>query len=154
MSDSDEKRPSAMAVEVSGHDAPTRNRVYGLEARVTPGVTFEEYRYWAKAQRAEEHEENQRYIEERGPMTFKKLIKDRFSHGIHHERKKKQEREAARQRDLQVTQSDSDNKEQNAGIAPPTEEEWKTASRALKTAGWGSVFYLITTDILGWEGSA
>jgi hypothetical protein len=31
-----------------------------------------------------------------------------------------------------------------------TEEEWKTAARALKTTSWGTVFFLITTDILGW----
>ncbi|CAG8978706.1 hypothetical protein HYALB_00004689 [Hymenoscyphus albidus] len=27
--------------------------------------------------------------------------------------------------------------------------EWKNASRAIRTAGWSSIFYLITTDILG-----
>lgn len=30
-----------------------------------------------------------------------------------------------------------------------TEAEWERASRATRTATWGSVFYLITTDILG-----
>ncbi|KAH0147115.1 oligopeptide transporter protein, partial [Aureobasidium melanogenum] len=30
-----------------------------------------------------------------------------------------------------------------------TEDEWLQASRAARTATWGSVFYLITTDILG-----
>jgi len=30
-----------------------------------------------------------------------------------------------------------------------TEAEWETAQRATRTATWGSVFYLITTDILG-----
>ncbi|KAI1169995.1 transmembrane amino acid transporter protein-domain-containing protein [Nemania sp. FL0916] len=30
-----------------------------------------------------------------------------------------------------------------------TDEEWVNASRALRTASWGAVFYLITTDILG-----
>ncbi|EXJ73654.1 uncharacterized protein A1O5_03416 [Cladophialophora psammophila CBS 110553] len=30
-----------------------------------------------------------------------------------------------------------------------TEEEWRNASRALRTASWGAGFYLITTDILG-----
>ncbi|KIW25870.1 uncharacterized protein PV07_09006 [Cladophialophora immunda] len=30
-----------------------------------------------------------------------------------------------------------------------TEEEWSNASRAFRTASWGAVFYLITTDILG-----
>lgn len=34
-----------------------------------------------------------------------------------------------------------------AGII--TEDEWITASRAIRTATWLSVFYLITTDILG-----
>ena len=28
-------------------------------------------------------------------------------------------------------------------------DEWETASRAARTASWTSVFYLITTDILG-----
>ena len=30
-----------------------------------------------------------------------------------------------------------------------TEEEWRNASRMLRTASWGAGFYLITTDILG-----
>ncbi len=30
-----------------------------------------------------------------------------------------------------------------------TEEEWETAQRAARTASWGAIFYLITTDILG-----
>jgi len=32
---------------------------------------------------------------------------------------------------------------------PISDEEWVTASRAARTATWGAVFYLITTDILG-----
>ncbi|KAI7189897.1 oligopeptide transporter protein [Hortaea werneckii] len=43
------------------------------------------------------------------------------------------------------------------GASPPpyvdrygiTEDEWYNAQRAVRTATWGSVFYLITTDILG-----
>ena len=31
--------------------------------------------------------------------------------------------------------------------------EWRTAARALRTAGWGTIFYLVTTDILGWSGA-
>ena len=30
-----------------------------------------------------------------------------------------------------------------------TEAEWETAQRAARTASWGAIFYLITTDILG-----
>lgn len=40
----------------------------------------------------------------------------------------------------------SDNATDNWGI---TETEWEQAQRAARTATWGSVFYLITTDILG-----
>ncbi|EAS31534.3 amino acid transporter [Coccidioides immitis RS] len=158
MSDSD------VNVDVTSTDNEKRPtppaRVYGLAARVDPTVTFEEFRYWAKLQRAEEREENLRYIEEQGPMTLSKMIKNRFSHGIHHERKKKEQKEAARREALQVTAESNGEQEQNPKqtareeTMTVTEEEWKTASRALKTAGWGSVFYLITTDILGWETTA
>jgi hypothetical protein len=39
----------------------------------------------------------------------------------------------------------------NSTIPPPTADELerKNASRALRLASWASVFYLITTDILG-----
>jgi hypothetical protein len=30
-----------------------------------------------------------------------------------------------------------------------TDDEWSTASRAARTATWGAVFFLLTTDILG-----
>lgn len=30
-----------------------------------------------------------------------------------------------------------------------SDAEYKNASRAIRTAGWSSVFYLVTTDILG-----
>ncbi|EEP77878.1 predicted protein [Uncinocarpus reesii 1704] len=163
MSDNDVKKVDvAMTVE-DEKPVAARERVYGLEARVDPTVTFEEYRYWAKLQRAQEHEENRQFVEERGPRTFASIIKSRFSHGIHHEKKKKEQKaqeEAAQQGALQVNRASSSEQEQNPN--PPTydtssavtEEEWKTASRALKTASWGSVFYLITTDILGWETTA
>ncbi|KMU91832.1 hypothetical protein CIHG_09572 [Coccidioides immitis H538.4] len=144
MSDSD------VNVDVTSTDNEKRPtppaRVYGLAARVDPTVTFEEFRYWAKLQRAEEREENLRYIEEQGPMTLSKMIKNRFSHGIHHERKKKEQKEAARREALQVTAESNGEQEQNPKqtareeTMTVTEEEWKTASRALKTAGWETAF--------------
>jgi hypothetical protein len=130
-------------------------RTWGLKARVDPTVTFEEYVYWAKIERAEEYENNRLYKEERGPLSFTKVIKNRFSKGIHHDEKKR--REAALAVIGGVTGSETDEK---GGIVtdiatPPrsgavTEEEWKTAARALKTASWGTIFFLVTTDILGW----
>lgn len=125
-------------------------RVWGLEARVDESVTFEEYAYWAKIERADEHERNRQYVEKRGPLSVAKILKGRFSHGIHHEEKKEQEKA------VQMVAGAEDN--QKGGIMTVndssslsvTDEEWKTAARALKTASWGTVFFLITTDILGW----
>ncbi|KAH7910080.1 transmembrane amino acid transporter protein-domain-containing protein [Hygrophoropsis aurantiaca] len=45
--------------------------------------------------------------------------------------------------------SSASEKKQMQGVAPIAPGEYRTASGALRTATWGSVFYLITTDILG-----
>ncbi|KAI1324924.1 transmembrane amino acid transporter protein-domain-containing protein [Xylariaceae sp. FL0255] len=46
------------------------------------------------------------------------------------------------------TQGDNEKHEVGDGRLV-TDEEWLNANRAIRTAGWGAVFYLITTDILG-----
>jgi hypothetical protein len=133
-------------------------RTYGLDARVDPSVTFEEYVYWAKIERAEEHEANLQYVEERGPLTVGKVIQARFSKGIHYENRKK-EKERATQVDQDMMNGSGSEKERGGKIVAVNDsssmsvspEEWKTASRALRTAGWGTIFYLITTDILGYS---
>jgi hypothetical protein len=138
---------------------PNKDDIYqrstwGLRARVDPTVTFEEYIYWAKIERAEEYENNRLYKEERGPLSFSKVVQNRFSKGIHHDKKKREQELAVVG---VVTGSDTDEKGNiTAAVATPisgavSEEEWKTAARALKTASWGTIFFLVTTDILGWS---
>lgn len=105
-------------------------------------ISFEEYMYYAEITRAEEKAENERYRAARGPTTFKSLIKDRFSKGHHH--KSLQARQAGSASPEEKTPADG-----NAVITGVSDAEWKQASRAVRTAGWGGVFYLITTDILG-----
>ncbi|KAJ5623814.1 hypothetical protein N7510_000123 [Penicillium lagena] len=122
-------------------------RNWGLEARVDSTVTFEEFAYWAEIERADEQERNRQYVEKRGPMSVAKMLKGRFSHGIHHEEQKEREKAA---------QESSDGDHKGPAVVQQTDltvtdEEWKTAARALKTASWGTVFFLITTDILGWS---
>lgn len=121
-------------------------RNWGLEARVDSTVTFEEFAYWAEIERADEQERNRLYVEKRGPMSAAKVLKGRFSHGVHHE--EQQEREKAAQRSAGSDQKNPAVVQQADTVV--TEEEWRTAARALKTASWGTVFFLITTDILGW----
>lgn len=145
--------PPAEEVEEDGK-LQIRQRVWGIAARVDPTVTFEEFAYWAKIERAEEREANRIYSAERGPLTFAKAIQGRFSKGVHHENAKKAD--AARV----AAQALTDANEKTGGVVTVVdpnpnltvkEEEWKTAARAMRTAGWGTIFYLVTTDILGWS---
>ncbi|KAM0450000.1 hypothetical protein ACHAO4_006879 [Trichoderma viride] len=128
-----------------------RERVWGFAARTDPTVTFEEYQYWAKIEREEEHQANLTFKAEHGPRTVKSTFLGRFSKGVHHENKKKAEGGATN------SGTDSPIDEKNPGVlttqdsGAATEAEWKQASRAMRTASWGTMFYLITTDILGWS---
>jgi len=117
---------------------------WGLAARVDPTVTFEEYTYWAKVERELEIQSNIKYKEKRGKWTVQSLIKDRFSKGIHYEaRKEAADQAAAAEKSGVVADT-------GANTPVVDDEEWRIAARALRTSGWGTVFYLITTDILGW----
>ncbi|KAK7424207.1 hypothetical protein QQZ08_008695 [Neonectria magnoliae] len=90
-----------------------------------PSITFEEFKYWAKT-----------YIDGRGPRTIKTTGKDRFSKG---------DNELA----VDTNTPSASGNQDDAVITGVSDQEWKQASRALRTAGWGAIFYLITTDILG-----
>ncbi|KAE8452521.1 hypothetical protein EG329_000424 [Mollisiaceae sp. DMI_Dod_QoI] len=116
-----------------------------------PSVTFEEYMYYGAITRAEEKVANERYKELAGPRTFKSMIKNRFSKGHQHT-------EAQSINSPGVDNGSTDEKSgfpNEKTVAPKrnlgnvSDAEWRTASRAVRTAGWSSIFYLITTDILG-----
>lgn len=113
-------------------------------------LTFVAIRFWAAIERQEEHEANRQYIEERGPLTVGKVLKNRFSKGVHQEKAEKEKAEDAKAQ----TQSEGSDK---GVVTKPSfgssvnDEEWKTAARSLRTASWGTIFYLITADILGWS---
>jgi hypothetical protein len=135
-------------------------RTWGLKARVDPSVTFEEYVYWANVERAEELENDRIHQEEAGPLSIGRVLKGRFSHGEHYEERKRREREAAsspvtegsdneKKTGAETDLKDVNSRPQRPGA--PTPEEWQIAARALRTSSWGTVFFLITTDILGWS---
>ncbi|PNP59598.1 hypothetical protein THARTR1_00771 [Trichoderma harzianum] len=127
-----------------------RERVWGFAARIDPTVTFEEYQYWAKIEREEEYQANLEFKAEHGPRTVKSVFLGRFSKGVHHENKKKAEAAAAAENSGTASPDEKNGvTTRNANL--PTEAEWKQASRAMRTASWGTMFYLITTDILGWS---
>ncbi|KID94767.1 Transmembrane amino acid transporter family protein, partial [Metarhizium majus ARSEF 297] len=97
-------------------------------------ITFEEFIYWAERTRADEALANKALLDKRGPRTVKNTLQSRFSKG--------------HQTDPATSVADiySSDEEIIMGIS---EREWKQASRAIRTASWGSIFYLITTDVLG-----
>ena len=157
--DADELRKMSLA----GTHPGVRQRLWGLEARLDPTVTFEEFTYWAKIEREMEEEEYRRYKELTQDQGFIGTIKGYFNLNPYEDAKVRAGDVPALQSSEQVTEWKRDEKApavqgDEAGItpiAPSTthdfDAEWRQAARALKTAGWGGIFYLITTDILGWS---
>ena len=114
-------------------------------------ISFEEYFYYASITRAEEKIADEEYRRIRGPRSFANTITGRFSKGGDH---------VVAQSQLTADESRVPNEkngelnEKNGEptgdvVAPQYSSELKQASRAMRTASWGSIFYLITTDILG-----
>ncbi|KAJ3498815.1 hypothetical protein NLG97_g825 [Lecanicillium saksenae] len=183
------RREGDKSLDMPQKTAPLRG--YGIDYRVDPTVSFAEFRYWAKVERAEEREAERLYLERRGPMTLKKLIKSRFSKGVHHENKKMDQQDSTRtgpsteekggsehtgvagrfRNMFKSPKSEQSQESQQQVLTAPEmssekvapslaqadssaaslDEEWKTAARAMRTAGWSSIFFLVTTDILGWS---
>ncbi|OTA90957.1 hypothetical protein M434DRAFT_77067 [Hypoxylon sp. CO27-5] len=136
------------ATEIVGHIEHLQDRV----------ISFEEYMYYAAITRAEEKEANARFIAARGPRTIKNVIKGRFSKG--HAEKATSNPQVVNSLSAEETQEkrhhgDALQVSESNGIGNHgiTEEQQKTASRAMRTASWGTIFYLITTDILGPTGA-
>jgi hypothetical protein len=99
-------------------------------------VTFEEYHYYAQLTRAEE-ENYPDHDKERGWLSV--IFPSKSDGGV-------------------TQTSDGNSEPKNVGglnTSNPevrdviSDEEWANASRALRSATRGAIFYLITTDILG-----
>ncbi|KAF2788446.1 putative amino acid transporter [Melanomma pulvis-pyrius CBS 109.77] len=100
-----------------------------------PSVTFEEYVYYAKIERQREKALPDAHHQTR---PFKSVFGKKKAAAIESH-----------------TTAVTEQKETKVGVPPLAEfgivpeEEWYQAARALRTATWGAVFYLITTDVLG-----
>jgi len=146
-----------------------KERVWGLAARVDETVTWEEYVYWAKIEREMEREEAIKFNAENGNYPLLDLIKDKFSaEGRARQKALKEERALALKASVETAPAPIIDEKTGAGAltthSPESEEgfreplkatdaEWRGAARAMRTASWGQMFFLITTDILGWSGA-
>jgi hypothetical protein len=109
-------------------------------------VTFEQYVYHAKISRAEEATQNHagNAITQEG---FVGNLKRRFRKEPAVSETSSQENTVAQtEKELSEKRAEPTGHHENLHIS---DTEWYRASRALRTATWAGVFYLITTDILG-----
>ena len=135
--------------------APTTNRSMARKLH-DPNVYFEEYLHYASISR-----NDSRYEDPHHEYTFRKRKQpelpdstgtDGHDGGI----------SGLREKDSAAINSSTEKEvgggSQHSSSGAPaynpqymeiSDEEWVTASRAARTATWGAVFYLITTDILG-----
>ncbi len=141
----EEKNPAQFNLD-HGHVAPPTYDAAGGEFSIEaaqvhndPNVLFEEYMHYADLTRAEEraYEGNMT----KAPFSLGGVIKSRFSKGHVHEVNA-------------GTDGDATGVTEHNNASSVTDREWKQASRALRTASWSSIFFLITTDILGPQGAA
>lgn len=107
-------------------------------------VTIEEYNYYAKITRAEQHGLRS------APHPIKKLLGFKTGETI---------TDSGRRLSVNMPSTEgppsSEDEKKGSSASPPrdvaivSDEEWLQASRAARTATWGAIFYLITTDVLG-----
>lgn len=138
----EKKNPNEYMLD-HGHEAEIQNGNFSIEAyhvHNDPTVSFEEYLHYAAITRAEEHAYEGNLIKRKEPWSLGGIIKNRFSKGHVHE--------------INAEIDDQGVKTTHNNHTTVTDHEWRQASRALRTASWSSVFFLITTDILGPTGAA
>lgn len=149
------RRPSVTSIE----KPEVMERTWGFAARLDSTVTYEEYAYWAKIEREMEIEENKQYTAENGNSTLRNVFRKRLTKSGREEAKMEQENRVASlsavveetKTPAPITTTESEQPSESA--LKVTDAEWRQAARALRTASWGQMFFLITTDILGWSGA-
>ncbi|PWY86643.1 hypothetical protein BO70DRAFT_333027 [Aspergillus heteromorphus CBS 117.55] len=117
-------------------------------------ITFENYHYWANRSREVEKEirtDNQG-LQRLGKVLIGRKVEEEDTSaqptgaGENSSGKELSEKTPAEDSNSASDQNDKTDKVDKWGIS---ETEWEQAQRAGRTATWGSIFYLITTDILG-----
>lgn len=128
-----------MASRQDPHDAPSAH---------DSAVSFEEYLYWASLTRAEEKLASDENPKTRsGPSGWLDSLRRRLFRTRRDPPAEKSDNAAPPASGVATNEAI----ETKGGpvVVAVEEQEWKTASRAMRTAGWTSIFYLIVTDILG-----
>lgn len=136
--------------ELAAPDSHGHNTIY-----LDSSISFENYHWWAN--RSREAEKNistnaglkqifnvmlgKKIREEEVPATH--IVADGEDTRGHNS---SNEKYATEKHDSDDNSKDAQRNVDHWGV---TESEWEQANRATRTATWGTIFYLITTDILG-----
>jgi hypothetical protein len=134
--------------ELDSHDHPV-NPLQPTTKLFDPSITFEEYFYFAQQER---QFEKRIHSKSASATRLTELLV-----GKPFKRKEREEDAAAHPGSKSVTADKTgvEKTNSNPNTAPTpfpgviSDEEWHNAARAARTATWGAVFYLITTDVLG-----
>lgn len=110
-----------------------------MRALHDPSVSFEEYYYFAQQTRAEEKEHHRLASSGQSRGVLSTIFPSKSGTGV-------EERSEKKIRDSLMPNTNTSDPTRRATV---TDEEWTNASRAVRTATAGAIFYLITTDILG-----
>ncbi|KAF2137207.1 uncharacterized protein K452DRAFT_236198 [Aplosporella prunicola CBS 121167] len=131
-------RRSKEVDETINREIRTEPSALRVEYQHNPDITFEEYLYYANETR-----EYEKTLSTKGHGLSS--IRTVFSRD-----KKPKAEESTQTQEGQARPGGTGGPDATAGVFDVvSDEEWHQASRAARTATWGSVFYLITTDILG-----
>lgn len=134
--DGGDPRLSGNGLGIASYTRPQMKRLHD------PSVSFEEYRHYARLTREREDADRSDIRGEKGILsTIIPSSNKRPQSVVADENPSPGEKTMSGKQDANSTSRLDGN-----GV---TDEEWITASRAARTATWGAVFYLITTDILG-----
>lgn len=127
-----EKNPAQFALDHGNQadlDVKHGTTTFSIEAAQIhndPEVLFEEYYHYAQITRAAEHHYEKNLITRKEPFSLGGVLKNRFSKG-----EKYQSPDGDAAGPVVVRQHDD--------FSTVTEEEWRTASRATRTATWVSL---------------
>lgn len=130
---------------------PVQNSTYIRPQHRKPhdsSVSFDEYYYYAKLAREEEDSLAEKDI---GDTTIMSLIlpsKSAKGHVVPEPAVTNDEKAGSGDEKIPTTGQDMHDMEVSDRMHI-TDAEWSNASRAMRTATWAAIFYLITTDILG-----
>ncbi|KAJ5136863.1 hypothetical protein N7448_005417 [Penicillium atrosanguineum] len=106
-------------MSIAGTHPGVRQRLWGLEARLDPTVTFEEFTYWAKVEREMEQEESARYKSLTSGQGFMGVIKNYFTSNAYEDAKVRDATHASEDRDQGIQWSEKKSPDTEEGALSP-----------------------------------